>query len=118
MQRRPKGGFAPRAYRPSPIPRHNRVPACENPLGREGTKKELQLPESGRRPLEACGGCTRKVIGELRDALSSSINAVKRANIIKRTRRLLQLTFCAINGGNQSTTATVPETSEVMSRLQ
>jgi hypothetical protein len=68
--------------------------------------------------LEACGGCTRKVIGELRDALSCPLNAVKRANIIERSRRLLELTFCAIDGGDQSTTATVAEASEVMSRLQ
>jgi hypothetical protein len=68
--------------------------------------------------LEACGGCTRKVIGELRDALSSPINPVKRANIIERSRRLLELTFCAIDGGDQSTTATVAEAREVMSRLQ
>jgi hypothetical protein len=68
--------------------------------------------------LEACGRCTRKVIGELRDALLRSLNPVKRPNIIKGACRLLQLTLCAINGGDQGATATVSETCKVMSRLQ
>jgi hypothetical protein len=68
--------------------------------------------------LETCDGCARKVIGELRDALSSPINAVKRTTIIKSTCRLLQLTFSAIDGGDQGTTATVKEPYEIMSRLQ
>ena len=108
-------GISPRAYPPSPIPRHNRVAPCENTLGREGTEKEVQLPESGRRPLQACEGCARQVIGELRNALPSPLNAVKRTNIIEGARRLLESAFGTVNDERQCATAAISKARNVMS---
>jgi hypothetical protein len=64
--------------------------------------------------MQACEGCARQVIGELRNALPSSLNAVKRANIIEGARRLLESAFSTVNGERQCATAAISKARNVM----
>jgi hypothetical protein len=65
-----------------------------------------------------CEGCARQVIGELRNALPSPLDSVKRTNIIEGARRLLESAFGTVNDERQCATAAISKARNVMPRLQ